>query len=297
MMSRKILLPVFAAAAITAIAVLVVSSTALAQGEGPLRRLRRVHPVFGQVTAISGQEFTLEKRDGTTQTFKVNENTIYRGANKAELSFEDLETGQWVAVVIDRRSGDLSLARAVGILPEDFDPDSFEAARGRVAEVNVAGNSFTLENRAGEEQEVEVDSDTIYRGQVSGLADLEVGMLAGVVTKEADGEPLLAKVVRAGYPQRRHAGQITAVDESAGTFTLKTRRSGEELTFVVDENTRFRSKGGTITELGDLKAGMVALVVGRVQAGPGEDGTPLLALVVAAGEKPDLSPSAFSSYY
>ena len=281
-MSRKILLPVFAAAAITVIAVLIVSSTALAQREGPLRRLRRAHPVLGQITALGQDEFTLEKRNGTAQTFTVNEHTIYRGADKAELSFDDLETGRWVAVVIVRRSGDLSLARAVGILPEDFDPDLFEPAGGRVIDVDLAGNSFTLENRAGESQIIKVDSETVYRGQLSKLADLEVGMLAGVFTKETDGQPLLARVVRAGFPERRHAGEISAIDLSAGTFTLKTRRSGEALTFVVDENTRFRSKDGTISDLGDLKAGMAAIVAARLQAGPGDAGVPLLAVVVAA---------------
>ena len=66
-MSKKIVIPVIAALVLTLMAGLAVSSTALAQGAGPLGRLLKARPVLGQVTAIGKSRFygRDEGRDGT----------------------------------------------------------------------------------------------------------------------------------------------------------------------------------------------------------------------------------------
>ena len=102
-------------------------------------------------------------------------------------------------------------------------------------------------------------------------------MLTAVGAIEQDDDTLLAVVVMARFPLIKHAGTVTSVGVSANTFDLKTR-SGDDLTFSVDENTRFRSRDGLVQGLGDLQPDMVAFVT----AGKEADGT-LKAVVVAAG--------------
>ena len=87
-------------------------------------------------------------------------------------------------------------------------------------------------------------------------------------------------------PQVRVLGEITAINLEENTFAFTTRQ-GENLRFLVIERTRFRSRDGSINGLGDLEAGMMALVVGIRHP---ENG--LVALMVAAG-KPDDLPETF----
>jgi hypothetical protein len=112
-------------------------------------------------------------------------------------------------------------------------------------------------------------------------------MRAIVGVQEQEDGSMLAKAVRAGTPRQasrqRYAGQIVSVDTAASTFTLKPRRGDQDLVFVVDENTRFRGKDGSVESLDDLEPEMVAVVVAKEQ----EDGT-LLALGVGAAKRDQL---------
>ncbi len=287
-MSKKIVIPVVAALVLTLIAGVVVSSNVLAQGAGPLGRLLRAHPLLGQVTRIGTADFTVKTKDGTEQTFTVDDSTRYRSKDKAELSFADLKTGQWVAVVTGRGLGASNLARFVVTLPEGLDPTQFEGARGKVSAVNPAGSQFTIENQQGQKTVVTVNAETVYRGEAGSLADLQVGMQAGVISKEMVGDGLVARVVRAGDPIGVNFGEITRINTSAGSITLKVQRTGQELTISVDESTRFRSKGNEISSLKDLKTGMFAMVVSKAPAGAEQTDAPLMAALVAAIDKSDL---------
>ncbi|NIM93745.1 MAG: hypothetical protein GTO18_08550 [Anaerolineales bacterium] len=80
----------------------------------------------------------------------------------------------------------------------------------------------------------------------------------------------------------RLIGEITAVDTTAGTFSLEAR-NGASMIFHVAEETNYRSIDGSIKDLGDLQAGMKALVIGKRDANGG-----LVALMVAAGLPEDL---------
>jgi len=305
LMSRKMLLPIFVAIAITLIAGLLVSTVALAQDGTPpkaepgkeglgqrmgqlLDKFRRNRMVMGNVTAVGADEFSIEKQDGSQVTFKVDDKTRFFGLQGAdtkertELTFANMKLGSWVTVAPDRRSKDVPLARGVTILPADFDPSQFEAVRGRVAAIDLNANRFTIEKREGEMQQVTVDSDTIYRGQVAELADLEEGMLVGVVSKETTGDEFIAKIVKANQVGQRFVGEVGEVNAAAGTFTLTPKRTGEKLTIAVDEKTRFISKDKKVTGLDDLKPGMIAAVA---TAQSTESGAALLAKTVAAGEK------------
>ncbi|NIS79101.1 MAG: hypothetical protein GTO14_02500 [Anaerolineales bacterium] len=72
-------------------------------------------------------------------------------------------------------------------------------------------------------------------------------------------------------------GEITEVDLGANAFVIHTK-AGEELRFLVDEETRFRSPDGSVKGLEDLDEGKLAIVIGIKQ----DDGT-LLAKVVGSG--------------
>jgi hypothetical protein len=143
---------------------------------------------------------------------------------------------------------------------------------------------------------VTVNSETVYRGEATSLADMQVGMLAGVISKEMAGDGLVARIVRAGNPGGKqsgrpadiHFGEITGVNTAAGTFTLKPQRTGQELTVSVDQSTRFRSKANEISGLKDLKSGMFAMLVIKTAAGEEQTNVPLKAVLVAAGDKSDL---------
>ncbi len=87
-------------------------------------------------------------------------------------------------------------------------------------------------------------------------------------------------------PQVRVLGEITAIHLEENTFAFTTRQ-GENLRFLVIERTKFRSRDGSINDLGDLEAGMMALVVGIRHPE-----NVLVALMVAAG-KPDDLPETF----
>jgi Domain of unknown function (DUF5666) len=286
-MSKKIVIPVVAALVLTLVAGLAVSRDVLAQGPGPLGRLARLRPVLGQVTAIGKSEFTIQTKDGTEQTFTVDGRTRYRSKDKAGLAFADLKTGQWVAVVTGRLPGARDLARLVVTMPEGLDPAQFEGVRGKVVDVKPAANQFTLEDQQGQKTVVTVGADTVYRGQVTGLADLQQGMIAGVISKEMAGDGLVARLVRAGEPVGVHAGEVTNVNTAAGTFTLKTLSANQQLTLTVDDSTRFRSKADEVSGLKDLKTGMFAIVVSKNPAGE-QANAPLTAVMVAASDKSDL---------
>jgi hypothetical protein len=279
-MSKKIVIPIVVAAGLALIAGLAFSGVALAQGEGPLARLLAARPVLGKVIVIGDARFTVKARNGVELTFTVDENTRYRSKDQTDLAFSDLKTGLWLAIVPVRGTSVARLARLVVILPADFNPTQFEGARGQVVSVDPATGQFTIENRSGQETVINTNAETQYRGQVSGLSDLQAGMPAGVITKQQPGDGEVAQVVRAGNPITVYFGELTTV--SSASFNLKTLPDGQQLTVAVDANTRFRIKGSQMGNLEDLQIGMEALIVSKTTPADGQaNGSPQAVLVAA----------------
>jgi RNase P/RNase MRP subunit p29 len=257
-MSKKLLLPVFLALLLALIAGIGVYADAAAQDGIPQARLRKRPGVLGQVTAVTVDQFTIQTRSGQERIFHLTETTRFTDPEKQELSSEDLKTGGWVAVVVARWSGKPPLARLVVILPEDFAPANWSGIRGRVTSVDVAGNTFVLESKDGQATTVKVDAGTKFHGQVTGLGELQVGLLAQATIEEQANGDMLAKSVRAGLPSdKRFLGKVTALNTKS--FTIQTRQ-GKSLTFQVTAETRFRSRRGIVGGLEDLKAGMPVVV-------------------------------------
>lgn len=176
----------------------------------------------------------------------------------------------------------LALPAAVSAAEDEPGAGKFRAA-GEVTGVDLSARTFTLHTRAGEDLVITVTDETRFvsrQGDIQGLEDLEAGMKAvvrGEVT--ADGAHI-ARSVGVGDPgdrpdHARYAGVVTSVGERS--FSIQPREGGE-VTFLVDENTEFHSRDGSVNGLEDLKIGMRVGVGAAVQ----DDGS-LLALNVLAG--------------
>jgi hypothetical protein len=215
-------------------------------------------------------------------TVYITDETIFKTRDGEDITFADLEIGRWVAGAVQKDDSDKLVARAIILMPEDFDPSQIEARRllGEVQQVNNGQNTFTLLTERGEEVTIQVDENTRYRGQVSEVKDLEKGMRAEVVAVPQDDGTFLAKLVIAGNlrtdQRQRSLGKITKI---AGiNLTLETR-DGEK-TFKVSDETRFLSKDGSINGLEDLEEGTFVLVVYQEQ-----DNGQLDALAIGAADR------------
>ncbi|MGB2955573.1 MAG: DUF5666 domain-containing protein [Anaerolineales bacterium] len=165
------------------------------------------------------------------------------------------------------------------------DPQGLVKARGEVIDVNLSAGKFKLEKSDGTVMTFFVDENTRFRGRVESLEDLQVGWKAGVAAQEGNGEgeggKLIAVLVIAVDPAQliQVRGEITRVDPGAGTFQLQ-KPDGTEMTFLVNENTRY---GGQINSLDDLQVGWKAAVAAKKTS----EGS-LMTLALIAGDAPEL---------
>lgn len=274
-MIKKTYIPILIAVVLS----LLVSSVALAQSTQDPTQLRGGKRGIGQITALGAGQFTVESRQGEEHIIYVDENTRYRRFDGSPIEFADLQVGDWVAGILrydPEREG--PLARLIILLPDDYDPSQRLGirARGKVIAVDEGASTFSLHIRSGAELTFTVNAHTVFKGGVTSLAELEEGMLAAVAgVKQADGS-LLAQVVFARKPLVRLVGEVKTVDLVASSFTLDTRR-GKEVSILVVENTKFRSRDGQVDGLEDLQAGMHAAVWAiQVEAGSFEARTVLV---------------------
>jgi preprotein translocase subunit YajC len=140
----------------------------------------------------------------------------------------------------------------------------------------ISDEEFTLETEEGEQYTFMVDDETRYFGDLESFEDLEVGLSVGVAVMRNGEDTALAKAVGAGdiVDATRAHGEIT--DIGADSLTIETR-DGDTLTFVVDGDTQFASRDGSVTSLDDLEVGDHAMVAYEA------DGADLIALVVGSG--------------
>lgn len=264
---------------------LVFPAAVLAADEAPATEGTRGMRTIGQVISLSPEALQLETNKGE-RTILLGEGTRYRAFKGGEASYDDLQVGGWVGVLVTLDENGQAVARWVIILPEDFDPSQgLGRLRGKIIAVNPETESFIIRNGEAGEVQVFVTQRTRFVGGAHQFDDLQPGMLALVVGRPQDDGSFLAfgLGVRVTRPKvKRFAGQITSVDVQQASFDLLTRR-GEAVTFQVTEKTRFRSRDGSIQGLGDLQPGMLALVV----ASSDGDGS-LKAWLVVAGTAEDI---------
>jgi hypothetical protein len=257
-----------------------IAGVAVAQSDTPTdgEGTGRLRAALGQITSIGDSFFTMLVRN-TEVTILVTDDTVFKNRDGSDASFSDLEVDRWILGTARKNEDGSFVARRVIIMPEDFDPAGLHLVRmaGEVDKINNGQNTFTITKLDGESVTLNVDENTRWVGALSELKDLEKGMKVGVVAKEQSGGSLLAKIVGARNEDSqggRAVGKVSAlgIDE----LTVETRRG--DVTFVVDDETRFRSRDGSVEGLDDLETGMNVLVVYLIQ----DDGS-LLAKLVGAG--------------
>ena len=229
----------------------------------------------GEVTAVDAGlgKFEIITGDGTRLRFFVDEKTRYQGQLS---SLDEIQVG-WHAGVAAKEGEDGKLTAVLviaGIRPETV------RAQGVIVGVDIAAGKFRLKKSDGEVLSFSVNEDTSYRGQVSGIADLEEGMQAAVGGYEDSGGSLIARVVLAGelpdeHPEIIHAqGSIKTVSPGAGKFQIE-KSDGSVVTVYVDGKTTYRGQVGSFD---DLEKGMRAGFIGYLDG----DGK-IIARVVVAG--------------
>lgn len=175
----------------------------------------------------------------------------------------------------------IALASGEGDGIEDHGPRNRYG--GKVTAVDRSGGEFTIVNRRDQSFTFKVNEATEFHsrdGSLHSFEDLSVAMLVMVFAVGNEEGNLVAKHVIAINPNwlrgQGARGRVTAVGSSS--FSIENR-AGEELTFLVDDDTRFISRGGQVQSLDDLEDGMGVGVKFIEQ----EDGS-LLAKAVLVGK-------------
>ena len=149
--------------------------------------------LFGgiSITAISGNEISLETEDGWTRTITVDDGTEYSKSGD-EIALADLAVGDRIAFRQTLEDdGTWTIDAIAVILPH---------VGGEVTEID--GSTITVEGRDGTSSTITVNGDTTYQvnGDDAALADVEVGMvLIAEGTENADGS-LTATEIKAADP-------------------------------------------------------------------------------------------------
>ncbi|GMR11406.1 MAG: hypothetical protein BMS9Abin28_2237 [Anaerolineae bacterium] len=229
---------------------------------------------------LDAQSFTLKPRDGDLVRIQAGERTRFRGEGIDGLS--DLDPGMRArVVVIEQEEGGLMALLVAAGKPKDR-PEVIKLG-GEITGVVPGRGTFTLMSREGEELELSTNDRTKFRsrdGSVQGINDLKVGMLAMVGAVRQDDGQLLALVVAVGNPEDRPKLDVKAlgrvIDKGGNSFTIE-KRNGEQISFSVSDNTRYKGIGG----FSELEVGMMAAV------GAKETDDGLLAVFVGARNPED----------
>jgi hypothetical protein len=284
-MFKKFVLPISAAIILALVAGAWLTVDVFAKDNNNKDRLRSAKKRLGQVTVVSDQQFTIQRLDGQEVTFLVDEETRFRSRSETELNMGDLQVDQWVLSAGKKNESGEWIARLVVLMPDEFDPTMLSAATGKISEVDQNDMTFALTDRQGEAASFIVNDETRFSGGVQDFSDLETGMLARVGSKQQDDGSELALAVKANFPVKKYRGEITDINLSANTFTLSLRSGDQNLTFKVDEMTKFKGKEDSIGSLQDLQTGMMAVVAARPGSTESEQ---LVAQIVGAVEKDQL---------
>ncbi len=215
----------------------------------------------GQVIEVNPDagSFVVQTNSGEEQAFSVDDTTRFFG-QLASLS--DVQVGWSVGVgAVENDDGGLLAKLIIGLNVQD---SSLHA--GTITVVIPAAGTFTMQTRQGEEMTIAVDENTNFNSrarEIQGLVDLAPDMVAVVYGSSQDDYVFMASRVIVGDAEDlpnydvKALGQITGI--GIDSVSLQSR-NGEELTFLVDEETNFRSREGEVSGLVDLIEGMSLLI-------------------------------------
>jgi hypothetical protein len=277
-MTKKILIPVVLVLLVSMIA----GGVALAQSGGnPVQpgapaalsnlarglaarfaRLRNGSAI-GRVDTSSPTQLVIRNLSGGQHTYQLDGQTRYVDENGQTATAQALAADRWVLVQATRSGLTTWTARAVYLLPTNFNPpeDLNLLVAGQLTSASAANGTFSLRARSGQDWYFSLGQDAVFLGQNQSLSALEPGMQVIVAgTNAAQGGSPTAYLVYALQRQARFAGSINAVDLTNNTFTLTLRSSGQDVVIQVNPDTRFRSQNDQYKSLAELQPGMLAAV-------------------------------------
>jgi hypothetical protein len=201
-MKRQILIGMVAAGALAAL-----GAWAQNQPQGP-EAAGRGQRMMGTITAVGVNQFTIKKRDGTSQVILVNGQTQIsegRRQNRKAIQLEDLKTGDGVFVMGQPDASQQFVASVVHRIPaammEWLESNHGGRAFGQIE--SIEGNQIKVRNRQGE-QTITVTDQTAFAkdGQPISLKDLKIGDRIFAIGDESNGQFTATRVVTGQFRGR-----------------------------------------------------------------------------------------------
>lgn len=214
--------------------------------------------VLGRVSTVSTdtKSFLLYTASGENLTFYINDDTNFKGILNG---FIDLRPGMMALVAANNTNGNTLMAEVV------FVRKRTNTFAGLVSSIEYGSSQFSITLENNDEVIISVNDATEFRGEISSICNIQTGMNVLVrTTQEKDGTHT-ARFVLARLKTEKWKGRISSIDNDSGSFELITRQS-EGLTFLVNEDTRYHSRDGSIQSLEDLQSGMLGLIVAKKQS-------------------------------
>ena len=216
----------------------------------------------GEIVEIREDQITIEKRDGGQYTYLVNDHTRFRQPDVETPDFSRLSIGDRV-LIYGKFNEDGLIARLIITLPEDFHPMRWFnlRLRGEIIDLDLDSKTITILVKSGEEIDILVNEQTRFFGQASNITDLDIGWKVAVAGREQGGGLNLSRVIAAVEFERRirRIGIVSDIDTAVGEIRVTTR-SGDEMSFLISEKTKFHSSEGEIESISDIEPDMVIIV-------------------------------------
>jgi hypothetical protein len=173
-MSKK----VFFSTSLVLILALLISGTAFAASGTTTRQVNRV----GKVTAAGNSNLTIQTIGGQLYTVKVGETTQYQRVSGGNISFRNIDVGQWITAIgtFDRQR--VLNADTIVLMPARINKGKWIKARayGTVLQVLPSSQTFTLVTANGR-MRFNIDDSTHFTGNsVRNIGALQAGMNAVV---------------------------------------------------------------------------------------------------------------------
>jgi hypothetical protein len=173
-MSKK----VFFSTSLVLILALLISGTAFAASGTTTRQVNRV----GKVTAAGNSNLTIQTIGGQLYTIKVGETTQYQRVSGGNISFRNIDVGQWITAIgtFDRQR--VLNADTIVLMPARINKGKWIKARayGTVLQVLPSSQTFTLVIANGR-MRFNIDDSTHFTGNsVRNIGALQAGMNAVV---------------------------------------------------------------------------------------------------------------------
>ena len=221
--------------------------------------------VRGQVTAVSEASLAVTTVRGQDITVNVTADTRIGILGQGKASLEDIQVGDFIALLGSRQGNNAIQARLILVLPAN--PENLARGRGKIAAIE--GEVIVVKNNWGERRVV-TDSETKFRrGLVEiSLADLNVDDPVFVLGLKQNVETITAKLVVVATEKqlRRHTlrGEVLSVDVGAGTLVVARNGDNERAwTVTTTSATRYRIQGLENPTLTDVPVGADVFVIGR----------------------------------